>query len=91
MVVHKPYHTHSIKALKKSKILAFADGLRGGKNYPKDTFSINPKLIRTIAKEAGVVVGGTLYSDAMGKQGSAGETYIGMMRENVLVIVGALN
>jgi manganese/iron transport system substrate-binding protein len=53
--------------------------------------SINPKLIRTIAKEAGVVVGGTLYSDAMGKQGSAGETYIGMMRENVLVIVGALN
>ena len=52
--------------------------------------SINPKLIRTIAKEAGVKVGGTLYSDAMGEQGSAGETYIGMMRENVLVIVGAL-
>jgi len=45
LVVHKPYHAHSIKALKKSKILAFADGLRGGKNYSKDTFSINPKLI----------------------------------------------
>jgi len=52
--------------------------------------TINPKLIRTIAKEAGVAVGGTLYSDAMGEQGSAGASYIGMMRENVLIIVGAL-
>jgi manganese/iron transport system substrate-binding protein len=52
--------------------------------------SVNPKLIREIAREAGVRVGGELYSDSMGDQGSAGETYIGMMRENVLTIVGAL-
>lgn len=52
--------------------------------------SVNPKLIREIAREAGVRVGGELYSDSMGAQGSAGETYIGMMRENVLTIVGAL-
>lgn len=52
--------------------------------------SVNPKLIREIAREAGVEVGGELYSDSMGEPGSAGETYIGMMRENVLKIARAL-
>ncbi len=52
--------------------------------------SVNPKMIREIARETGVVVGGELYSDSMGEVGTAGATYIGMMRENVLVIVNAL-
>jgi len=52
--------------------------------------SVNQQLIRTIARDSGVVIGGELYSDAMGAQGSAGETYIGMMRENVLAITSAL-
>ena len=52
--------------------------------------SVNPKLIRQIASDAGVKVGGELYSDSMGGAGSAGESYIGMMRENVLTIVEAL-
>jgi manganese/iron transport system substrate-binding protein len=52
--------------------------------------SVNPMLIEEIASEAGVKVGGTLYSDSMGGPDTAGETYIGMMRENVLTIVGAL-
>lgn len=52
--------------------------------------SINPKQIREIAKETGVAIGGELYSDSMGERGSAGESYIGMMRENVLRMVQAL-
>jgi manganese/iron transport system substrate-binding protein len=52
--------------------------------------SVNEKLIRTIAHEAEVKIGGKLYSDSMGEPGSAGETYIGMMRENVLTIVEGL-
>jgi manganese/iron transport system substrate-binding protein len=52
--------------------------------------SVNPKLIREIAKEAGIKIGGTLYSDSMGEKDSAGESYIGMMRENVLTIIEAL-
>jgi manganese/iron transport system substrate-binding protein len=52
--------------------------------------SVNKDLIFEIAKEAGVVVGGELYSDSMGTAGSAGETYIGMMRENVLKITRGL-
>lgn len=52
--------------------------------------SVNPKLVEQIASDAGVEIGGALYSDSMGEAGSAGEGYIGMMRENVLTIVGAL-
>ena len=52
--------------------------------------SVNKKLIREIAAESGVEIGGELYSDSMGKSGSAGESYIGMMRENVLSIVQGL-
>ncbi|MCW7754918.1 zinc ABC transporter substrate-binding protein [Desulfobotulus sp. H1] len=52
--------------------------------------SVNPGQIREIATQAGIRVGGSLYSDAMGPPGSAGETYIGMMRENTLTIVNAL-
>jgi len=52
--------------------------------------SVNPKLVREIAREAGVNVGGELYSDSMGAAGTAGETYIGMIRENVITIVNAL-
>jgi len=52
--------------------------------------TINPKLIRELAHETGVAIGGALYSDSMGGRDTAGESYIGMMRENVLVIVRAL-
>jgi manganese/iron transport system substrate-binding protein len=52
--------------------------------------SVNKKAIEEIAREAGVKVGGELYSDSMGEKGSAGETYIGMMRENVLTIIRGL-
>lgn len=52
--------------------------------------SVNPKLIREIAADAGVAIGDELYSDSMGEEDTAGETYIGMMRENVLTITGAM-
>lgn len=52
--------------------------------------SVNPKLIKEIGEAAGVKIGGSLYSDSMGETGSAGETYIGMMRENVITICKAL-
>lgn len=52
--------------------------------------TINPKQVRELARETGVKIGGELYSDSMGTAGSAAETYLGMMRENVLLIVQAL-
>lgn len=52
--------------------------------------SIDPEIMKVIARETGAKLGGKLYSDAMGAKGSAGETYIGMMKENVKTIVKAL-
>lgn len=52
--------------------------------------TLNRQMIESIAKEAGVDIGGELYSDAMGGPGTAGEDYIGMMRENVLILVEGL-
>mgnify|MGYP006145441053 CR=1 FL=1 len=37
-----------------------------------------------------VAIGGELFSDAMGNQGTPEGTYIGMVRHNVDTIVGAL-
>lgn len=42
----------------------------------------NPRLVEQIAQEAGVRVGGTLYSDALAKAGHPADTYLGMMRWN---------
>jgi len=50
----------------------------------------NPKLINQIATEAGVKVGPPLYSDALGKPGTDGESYLKMMQYNVRTLVTAL-
>lgn len=50
----------------------------------------NPRLMEMVAREAGVELGPTLFTDALGEPGSGGETYIDMMRYNVTTIVAAL-
>lgn len=50
----------------------------------------NPALITQIAQEAGVKVAPTLYTDALGRPGTPGETYLKLMRYNVSAIVAAL-
>jgi ABC-type Zn uptake system ZnuABC Zn-binding protein ZnuA len=50
----------------------------------------NPTLMERIASEAGVVVAPPLYTDALGEPGSEGNTYLKMMRYNVLTMVAAL-
>lgn len=52
--------------------------------------SVNPKVMGEIARESGVRIGGSLYSDSMGNPGTGGESYIGMMRENANTIFEAL-
>lgn len=52
--------------------------------------SIDPEIMKVICKETGAKLGGKLYSDAMGGKGTPGETYIGMMKQNVKIIVEAL-
>jgi zinc/manganese transport system substrate-binding protein len=50
----------------------------------------NPRLIERIAKEAGVRLGGTLYSDALSEAGSPAATYTDMMRHNTKLLSDAM-
>ena len=50
----------------------------------------DPRLIERIAREAGVGVGGALYSDALSPPGAAADTYLRMFAHNVRTIVEAL-
>ena len=57
--------------------------------------SVNPAAIRRVAEDAGVKVGGELYSDAMGNPGEMRVgfdvgTYDGVVRYNLTTIVSAL-
>ncbi|MEY2515800.1 MAG: hypothetical protein QOJ89_3158, partial [bacterium] len=49
--------------------------------------SVNPKLTRAIAREAGATVGPALYADSLGARGTPGATYIGALRSNTLALV----
>lgn len=47
-------------------------------------------IVRKAAKNTGAKVGGTLFSDSLGDKGSAGATYLDMIRYNTKTIVEAL-
>jgi ABC-type Zn uptake system ZnuABC Zn-binding protein ZnuA len=46
--------------------------------------------MQRLAKEAGVRLAPPLFTDALGKEGSDGDTYVKMMRYNVTTIVTQL-
>ncbi|MCC5973469.1 MAG: zinc ABC transporter substrate-binding protein [Rubellimicrobium sp.] len=57
--------------------------------------TVNPRTIEALVAEVrsrghDVVIGGELFSDAMGDAGTAESTYIGMMRANTVTITEAL-
>lgn len=58
--------------------------------------SVNPAGLRRVARDAGVRIGGELFSDALGEPGQMEEghdvgTYDGMMRYNLATIVAGLS
>lgn len=57
--------------------------------------SLSPGTVKALQESASslgwkVVIGGSLFSDAMGDKGTPEGTYVGMVRHNVNTIVGAL-
>lgn len=52
--------------------------------------TINPKLMKQIAKDHQVIVGGKLFADSIGDKDSEAPTYIDMMKYNTDTIVKAL-
>lgn len=53
--------------------------------------SINPKLERAISRESGATVGGALWADTLGPEGSGGETYLDSIASNTEAIVEGLS
>jgi len=43
--------------------------------------TINPKLLKQIAKDNNVKIGGSLYADSIGDKDSKGNTYYNMMKQ----------
>jgi len=52
--------------------------------------TINPKLLKQLASDNDITVGGELYADSIGEPGSEGGSYIDMIKHNTKVIVAAL-
>lgn len=50
----------------------------------------NPRLVQQLAREADVVVGGTLYSDSLSSVDGPAATYIDMFRHNVQQLLSTL-
>ena len=49
------------------------------------------RLVEQIASEAGLTLGGTLYSDALSPVDGPASTYVGLMRHNVSTLVSAIS
>lgn len=52
--------------------------------------TVNARLAQTLARETGAQIAPPLYTDALGPQGSAGETFLKAWRSNVDTIMKAL-
>jgi zinc/manganese transport system substrate-binding protein len=50
----------------------------------------SPRLVEQLARDAGAVVGGTLYSDSLAEAGGPADTYIKMFQHNVPAMVAAM-
>ena len=53
--------------------------------------TINPKLLKQLAKDNDIEIGGQLYADSIGDEESPAPTYIDMLKHNTDVIVAALS
>lgn len=52
--------------------------------------TLSPKLMERISRETGVPISGALYIDTLGAPGSGADSYVGMMRANVQLLVQGL-
>lgn len=49
----------------------------------------DPRLVQQLAREAGGIVGGTLFSDSLSSPDGPAPTYLDMFRHNAKEIAGA--
>jgi ABC-type Zn uptake system ZnuABC Zn-binding protein ZnuA len=53
--------------------------------------TINPKLLNQISQDHKVSIGGRLFADSIGEEGSGGDSYFDMIKSNTDVIIKALS
>ena len=51
----------------------------------------SPALVKQIARETGLRIGGQLFSDALSERGGPATSYIAMFKHNLVAIIKALN
>ncbi|MBA4303528.1 MAG: hypothetical protein C0424_04825 [Sphingobacteriaceae bacterium] len=52
--------------------------------------TINPKLLQQVAEDAGIRIGGSMYADSMGPEGSGADTYLRMLLHNARTLAEGL-
>ncbi|MDB4286099.1 zinc ABC transporter substrate-binding protein [bacterium] len=52
--------------------------------------TINPKLLKQLAGDIGIVIGGKLFADSLGDKESGADTYMNMLKQNAMLIVQGL-
>ncbi|MEA3182308.1 MAG: zinc/manganese transport system substrate-binding protein [Gammaproteobacteria bacterium] len=50
----------------------------------------DPRMMRQLARDTGLTVGGRLYSDALARPGEPASTYLGMIRTNADTLLGVM-
>jgi zinc/manganese transport system substrate-binding protein len=50
----------------------------------------DPRLMRQVARETGIALGGTLYADALSTKDGPAPTYVALMRHNTRLLTGAM-
>ena len=74
-----------------SELAELSDSVREhGVNVIFDEVQLSGRLAQTLAREAGIEVVDDIHTGSLSAEGTEAGTYIGMMRHNVDVIVGAL-
>jgi ABC-type Zn uptake system ZnuABC Zn-binding protein ZnuA len=53
--------------------------------------TINPKLLKVLAKDNNVIIGGSLYADSLGEKDGPAGTYVDMLRHNAHTIAEGLS
>ena len=52
--------------------------------------SIDPRSMQMVARESGIAIAGSLYTDSLGLPGEPGDSYAGMLEANIRTILAAL-
>ncbi len=73
------------------QLAAIVDALRAARASALFAETVNdPRMLAQIARDTGAVFGGELLTDSLAPAGAPGSSYLGMLRENTLRVLAAI-